>query len=93
MTREFVKHIIVALKEDDWIIKSRAIKHVKSFLIIDTDEMQPVDVPFKFTRWERYLVGRHVRNLRDRMLMTKFVESRITPRKQSSYGHENTFLG
>jgi len=90
--REFTKHIITALKEDDWIIKARAIKHVKSFLVIDTDEMQPFETPFKFTWWERRVVGYYVRKLRDRMLVAKLIEYRMNPRKAGSYSHENTFI-
>lgn len=90
--REFTKHLILALKEDDWIVKERGIKHIKSFLIIDTDDMQPVDVPFKLTWWERRVVGYHVRKLRDRMMTAKLVEYRINPRKEKTYSHENTFL-
>ena len=90
--REFTKHLIAALNEDDWIVKERGIKHIKSFLIIDTDDMQPVDVPFKFTWWERRVVGYHVRKLRDRMMMAKLVEYRLNPRKEKPYSHENTFL-
>jgi len=90
--REFTKHVILALKEDDWIIKSRAIKHVKSFLVIETDDMQPYEVPFKFTWWERRVVGYYVRKLRDRMLMAKLIEYRLNPRKPSNYSHEDTFL-
>lgn len=89
--REFTKHVILALKEDEWIIKQRAIKHVKSFLIIDTNDMQPVDVPLKFTWWERRVVGHYVHKLRDRMMMAKLIEYRLNPRKPSSYPHENTF--
>ena len=90
--REFTKHVILALKEDEWIIKQRAIKHVKSFLIIDTDDMQPYEVPLKFTWWERRVIGYHVRKLRDRMMMAKLIEYRLNPRKPSSYSHENTFI-
>jgi hypothetical protein len=90
--RPFVEHIITALKEDDWEIKTRAIRHVKSFLVIDTDDMQPYEVPFKFTWWERRVVGYHVRKLNERMLLATLVASRINPRKPATYGHENTFL-
>lgn len=92
MTRYFVKHIITALKEDEWVIKNRAIKHVKSFLVIDTDVMQPYEVPFKFTWWERRIVGYHVRKLHERMLLAKFIECRLNPRKPSNYSHEDVFL-
>jgi hypothetical protein len=90
--REFTKHVITALKEDDWIIKPRAIKHVKSFLIIETDNMQPYEAPIKFTWWERRVVKYHVNKLHDRMLVAKFIECRLNPRKPSSYSAENTFL-
>lgn len=91
MTREFVKHIITALKEDEWEITQRAIRHVKSRLVIDTDDMQPYEVPFKFTWWERRIVGYHVRKLNERMLLAKLIESRINPRKSTPYG-ETSFL-
>jgi len=91
--REFTKHVILALKEDDWIIKERGIKHLKSFLIIDTRKMQPEDVPFEFTWWERKVIGYYVRKLRDRVLMAKLIEYRLNPRKAANYSHENTFLG
>jgi hypothetical protein len=90
--REFTKHVITALKEDDWLIKPRAIKHVKSFLVIDTDDMQPYEAPIKFTWWERRVVKYHVNKLRDRMLVAKFIECRVNPRKSSGYPHENTFI-
>ena len=90
--REFTKHVILALKEDEWLIKQRAIKHVKSFLVIDTEDMQPYEVPLKFTWWERRVVGHYVNKLRDRMLMTKLIEHRLNPRKSGAYSHENTFL-
>jgi hypothetical protein len=90
--REFTKHVILALKEDDWLVKPKAIKHSKSFLIIDTDDMQPYEVPFKFTWFERRVVGHYVRKLRDRMLVAKLIEYRLNPRKPAAYSHENTFL-
>ena len=97
--REFTKQVIEALKEDEWIIqgdkwatKTHAIKHAKSFLVIDTDDMQPIDVPFTFTWWERRVVGYYVRKLRDRMLVAKLIEYRLNPRRPGGYSHENTFL-
>jgi hypothetical protein len=90
--REFTKQVITALKEDDWIIKRSGIKHVKSFLIIDTDKMQPIEVPFKFTWWERKVVGWHVSKLRDRMMVAKLIEYRLNPRTEKPYSAENTFL-
>jgi hypothetical protein len=90
--REFTKQVITALKEDDWTIKASAIRHNKSFLIINTRKLQPEDVPFEFTWWERRVVGWHVRELRDRMLVAKLIEYRLNPRKPGSYSHENTFL-
>jgi hypothetical protein len=90
--REFTKHLITALKEDEWIVKPHAVKHVKSFFIIDTDDMQPYEVPFKFTWLERKIVGHFVKKLKDRMLVAKLIESRLNPRKMGSYSHENTFL-
>ena len=90
--REFTKQVIMALKDDDWQLRSRAIRHTKSFLIIDTDDLQPSDVPFKFTWWERRVVGWHVSKLRDRMLAAKIIEYRLNPRKEERYSHENTFL-
>jgi hypothetical protein len=90
--REFTKQVIAALKEDDWIIKHSGIRHVKSFLIIDTVTMQPLEVPFTFTWWERKVVGWYVRELRDRMMVAKLIEYRLNPRKEERYSHENTFL-
>jgi hypothetical protein len=90
--REFTLHVILALKEDDWIVKANAIRHVKSFLTIDTRKMQPEDVPFEFTWFERIVVGYYVKKLKDRMLVAKLIESRLNPRKMGSYSHENTFL-
>jgi hypothetical protein len=83
--REFTKHIVRALKEDDWEINSRAIRHVKSFLAIDTDEMQPEGVPFKFTWVERMVVKHYINKLRERMLLAKFIEYSLNPRKPHSY--------
>jgi hypothetical protein len=90
--REFTKQVITALKEDDWIIKQSGIKHIKSFLIINTRELQPEDVPFQFTWWERRVIEYYVRKLRDRMLVAKLIEYRLNPRKEERYPHENTFL-
>lgn len=90
--REFTKQIITALKEDDWVIRTRHIKHVKSFLILNLDEMQPEDVPFKFTWWERRIVGHYVRRLQDRMLVATLIAGRVNPRKPGGYSYENTFL-
>jgi hypothetical protein len=90
--REFTKHVILALKEDEWIVKQRGVKHIKSFLVIDTDDMQPVDVPFQFTWFERRVVGYYVGKLRDRMMLAKLVECRVNPRMEKPYSHENTFL-
>ena len=90
--REFTKQIITALKEDDWIVKPHAVKHVKSFFIIDTDDMQPYEVPFKFTWLERKIVGHFVKKLKDRMLVAKMVEYRMNPRKSSGYSSEDAFL-
>lgn len=90
--REFTKQVIVALKEDDWIIKSRAIKHVKSFLVIETDDMQPYEVPFKFNLFERLVVGYYVRKLRDRMMLSKLIEYRLNPRKPSTFSSEDRFV-
>lgn len=90
--REFTKQIITALKEDDWLIKTRAIKHVKSFLVIDTDDMQPYEAPFKFTWFERKVVKHYVSKLRDRMLVAKLIECRLNPRKSSGYSSEDRFL-
>jgi hypothetical protein len=90
--REFTKQVITALKEDDWHVRPHAIKHVKSFLIIDTDDMQPEDVPYKFTWLERRVIKHYVSKLRDRMLVAQMVEARINPRKPSSYPHNDSFL-
>jgi hypothetical protein len=90
--REFTKQVITALKEDDWLVKPTAIKHNKSFLIINTRKLQPEDVPFEFTWFERRVVGHYVKQLKDRMLVAKFIEYRLNPRKEKSYSHENTFL-
>lgn len=89
--RPFVEHIITALKEDEWEMKLRVIRHVKSFLIIDIEAMQPYEVPFKFTWWERRVVGYHVRKLNERMLVATLIAGRINPRKAGSYS-ENTFI-
>jgi hypothetical protein len=90
--REFTKQVIAALKEDDWTVKASAIRHNKSFLIINTRKLQPEDVPFEFTWWERKVVGYYVRKLRDRMLVAKLIEYRLNPRTEERYSHENTFL-
>lgn len=90
--REFTKHVILALKEDEWIVRDRGIRHIKSFLTIDTRQMQPEGVPVEFTWFERKVIGYHVRKLRDRMLMAKLVEYRLNPRTEKPYSHENTFL-
>ena len=90
--REFTRQIITALKEDEWEVKHRAIRHVKSLLVINTDDMQLDGVPYKFTWLERRFIKHYVGKLRDRMLVAKLIEARITPRKRSAYSHENTFL-
>ncbi len=89
--REFTKQIITALKEDNWEVRSGGIRHSKSMLIIDTDDMQPREVPFKFSWWERRVVKYHVTKLKDRMLVTKLIECRLTPKRADHYGN-NSFL-
>ena len=89
--REFTKHIIAALEEDDWQVKSGGIRHLKSKLIIDTDDMQLRDVPFKFTWLERRLIKYHTKKLQERMLLARFIEYRMTPKKAGTYG-EDSFL-
>jgi hypothetical protein len=54
--------------------------------------MQPLEVPFEFTWFERRVVGHYVRKLRDRMMVAKLIEYRLNPRKEERYSHENTFL-
>lgn len=89
--REFTKHIITALKEDDWDVRSGGMRHVKSKLIIDTDDMQLREVPFKFTWWERKLVKYHARKLQERMLLAKFIEYRMggAPKTSSLFTHDS----
>lgn len=90
--REFTKHVITALKEDEWEIKPRAVRHVKSRLVIDTDEMQPCAVPYKFTWFERRVVGHYIKQLQDRMLMTRFIEYRLNPKMPAPYSHADRFI-
>lgn len=90
--RGFTKHVITALKEDEWEIKPRAVRHVKSRLVIDTDKMQPFEVPYKFTWFERRLVGHYIKQLQDRMLMTRFIEYRLNPKKPAAYHSEDRFI-
>lgn len=90
--REFTKHVITALKEDEWEIKTRAVRHVKSRLVIDTDEMQPCEIPYKFTWFERRVVGHYIKQLQDRMLMTRFIEYRLNPKKPAAYPSEDRFI-
>ena len=90
--REFTKHLILALKEDEWVIRDRYIQHVKSFLVIDMQRMQPSEVPFEFNWFERKVIGYYVRKLRDRVMLAKLVEYRLNPRTEKSYEHLNTFL-
>lgn len=90
--REFTKHVITALKEDEWEIKPRAVRHVKSRLVIDTDEMQPCEIPYKFTWFERRVVGHYIKQLQDRMLMTRFIEYRLNPKPPATYHSEDRFI-
>jgi hypothetical protein len=92
--REFTKHVLLALEEDDWELCHRGIRHVKSRLKIDTNDMQPANAPYKFTWWERKLVYRAIRKTQERYILTKFIEYRINPRKPNSgvYESGNEFI-
>jgi hypothetical protein len=90
--RAFTKHVITALKEDEWELKPRAVRHVKSRLVIDTDEMQPCEIPYKFTWFERRVVGHYIKQLQDRTLMTRLIEYRLNPKKPSPYPSEDRFI-
>jgi hypothetical protein len=89
--REFTKHVLLALEEDEWEVSGHGVRHVKSRLKIDTDDMQPENAPYKFTWWERKLVKRAICKMQDRYVLTKFIEYRINPKKPAIYG-ESSFL-
>lgn len=89
--REFTKQVITALKEDDWEVRGHGIRHTKSMLIIDTDDMQPREVPFKFSWFERRVVKYYARQVQERMLVAKFLECRLTPKRANNYG-DTSFL-
>ena len=86
--REFTKHILTALKEDEWEIRDEFVRHVKSRLVIRTTSMQPYDTPYKFTWLERKVIGRYVNKLQERMMLAKFIEYRIAPKKPTTYSHD-----
>lgn len=90
--REFTKHILTALKEDEWEVKDEFVRHVKSRLLIRTTCMQPYDTPYKFTWLERRFIGYYVRRLQERMMLAKFIEYRIKPKKPATYSHEDRFI-
>lgn len=90
--REFTKHLILALDEDDWEVGHRSIRHIKSRLRLDLEDMQLDNAPIRFTWWERKLVNRAVRKMLDRQVLAKFVEYRINPKKLGQYDSGNDFL-
>lgn len=90
--REFTKHVLLALDEDDWELGRRVIRHKKSRLTIDTDHMQPENAPIKFTWWERKLVKRAIKRMQERYVLTKFIEYRINPKKLGHYDTGSEFI-
>jgi hypothetical protein len=89
--REFTKHVLIALDEDAWELSSRGVRHTKSRLKIDTNQMQPENAPIKFTWWERRLIERAIKRMQERAVLERFIEYRINPKKLDMYG-EGSFL-
>ena len=90
--REFTKHVLIALDEDDWELSGHGVRHSKSRLKIDTDDMQPENAPYKFTWWERKLVKQAVRRMQERYVLAKFIEYRINPKKLGHYDTGSEFI-
>jgi hypothetical protein len=90
--KEFTKHIITALKDDDWELGGRAIRHVKSRLIIELDRTQLAELPYVFSWWERKVVAYHIRKMHERVITEKFIGYRLNPKKPAPYSHQDTFF-
>jgi len=90
--REFTKHLLLALEEDEWELSTRSARHIKSRLRIDLDDMQLENAPFEFTWWERKLITRAFNRMKERVILAKFIEYRINPRKIGPYESGNDFL-
>lgn len=84
--REFIKHVIVALKEDDWEVDDSRVRHIKSRLVIELSTTQFHRCPIQMTWWERRVVRPHVRAMLDRKALERFVQYRIEPKKPAPYG-------
>lgn len=83
--RDFTKHVIQALAEDEWDISGDDLRHVKSRLRIDANDLHMRDTPIAFTWWERICVKKAIREMIDRVAAEKFLVYRIHPKKPGHY--------
>ena len=90
--RDFAKHVIQALAEDEWVFYGSDVRHVKSRLRIDFDEMRVRDTPISFTWWERRCVKHAMRKMIDRVAAERFLIYRVNPKKPAVYGQDDSFL-
>ena len=91
--RDFAKHVIQALAEDEWeVLGSREVRHIKSRLRIDTNHTQICEAPIAFTWWERRCVKKAIRKMIDRTAAEKFLIYRVNPKPRAQYGFSDTFL-
>jgi hypothetical protein len=90
--KEFTKHIITALKDDDWELGGRSIRHIKSRLIIDVDRVELSGLPYAFSWWERKVVAYHIRQMQQRLFTAKFIEYRLHPKPPAKYSHDDHFF-
>lgn len=88
--REFTKHVIQALAEDEWEMLGGEIRHIKSRLRIDTNDLRMRDTPIEFTWGERRLVKKAICKMLDRTAAEKFLIYRVNPKKPGHYS--DTFL-
>ena len=90
--RDFAKHVIQALAEDEWEMLGSEIQHIKSRLRIDTDDIRIREAPIDFTWWERRCIKKAIRKMIDRVAAEKFLIYRVSPKPVAPYGHHDTFL-
>jgi hypothetical protein len=90
--KEFTKQIIVALNDDEWELRPRAVRHIKSRLVIELDNMQPASLPYVFSWWERKVVAYHIRQMQQRVFTERFIAYRLNPKKPAPYSHDDHFI-
>ena len=90
--KEFTKHIIIALKDDEWELRHRAVRHIKSRLVIELDAMQPAGMQGFFSWWERKVLKYHIQQMQQRTFAERFIEYRINPKKPTPYSADDNFI-